>query len=343
MRVLAFLALCATLARAGPPRLAVVVVVDQLRPDTLARFRGEYRGGLKRVLESGRGFPCAHDHAATETAPGHATLLTGCHPRSHGITQNGWLDAAGLRQVYCVEDERSPVFGARGEGRSPRLLLRPGLGDWMKAADPRSRVVAVAGKDRAALLMGAFHADAAFWFHPEAGGMTSSGYYFPAGLPDWVAAFHADGWVDALPEEWSYAPDPSLGPDDDPRESPLFGRASPHPLRRGDRRRFLEAFVGSPYLDELTLRFARRLVERYDLGGDGSPDLLCVSCSSTDTVGHLYGPASQEVRDTVLRLDARLGELFDLLDARGHRWIVALSADHGVLPLAQLRRAPLQE
>ncbi|MFQ5845018.1 MAG: alkaline phosphatase family protein [Planctomycetota bacterium] len=334
--------LCAALLGAGAAaaedvRLVVVLCVDQMRPDTLTRFDGEYRGGLRRLLDGGLRFDCVHDHALTLTGPGHAVLLTGCHPRSTGIALNGWRDRRTLRPVYCVDDPAHPVHGRSAGGRSPRRLRRDALGDWLRRRDPRARVYSVAGKDRAAVLMGGRFPDAAYWYDRARGGFASSTYYHPGGLPDWVEAFRGDGWLAALPETWSYEPSPHLRPDDDPRESPRFGRASPHPLRDRDLRRTLAHLYVSPFLDAAVLRFARALVERRDLGGDAACDLLCVGLSATDTVGHLYGPFSQEIRDVTLRLDRELGRLFAFLDRRGAPYLVVLTSDHGVLPLADVR------
>ncbi|MFB3066138.1 MAG: alkaline phosphatase family protein [Planctomycetota bacterium] len=322
---------------AEPVRLVVVVSVDQLRPDTLAAYRDEYQGGLGRLLKHARSFDCVHDHAITFTGPGHSVLLTGLHPRRTGIALNHWRDPATLRTVYCVEDAEHRVFGDPRRTASPRLLRCDALGDWMRRRNPRSKVYSVAGKDRSAVLMGGQHPGAALWYDHVRGGFTSSTYYFPYGLPDWVDAFRNDGWLRSLPAAWTYEPSPHLRRDDDPRESPRNNRASPHPLRTGMLMRTLSNIYGSPYLDEWTLRFARALVERHDLGGDEAPDLLCIGLSATDTVGHLYGPRSQEIRDVVLHLDRELGEFFAFLDARGAPYVVALCADHGVLALDDLK------
>jgi len=333
MRALLVLLLATVLASAEPPRLLVLVSIDQLRPDTLTRFAAEYRGGLKRLLAEGRRYHGVHDHAATETGPGHATLATGCHPSHNGIVANQWLDPASLEPMYCVA------------GGTPANMLRPALGDWLKARDARARVVSVAGKDRSAILMGGLHPDAALWFDRETCGFTSSDYYFAAGKPDWLTAFPGDGWLDTLPETWSYEPAPAehgLRPDDDPQESPRFSRTSPHPLRADDRKAMAARVYVSPYVDELTLRLAADVAVRYDLGGDEVPDLLCVGLSATDTIGHSYGPFSQEIRDSMLRLDRELGAFFDLLDRRRAPYVLALSADHGVLPLTEIKRVPFQ-
>ncbi len=251
---------------------------------------------------------------------------------------NEWVDRGTLRRVYAVEDPFADVHGAAVGGRSPRLLLRDTLGDWMKAHDPRSRVFAVGGKDRSAILLGGLFPDGVFWYEAKAGGFTTSEYYAPEGTPDWLRAFHADGWLERLPQAWTYPSVASLRPDDDPRESDRYGRASPHPLRVGGRERFFENLPRTPYLDAFTLRLARQVVEHNDLGRGPAPDLVCIALAATDYVGHMYGPWSQEMRDTLLRLDAGLAEFFAFLEARGAPFAVVLASDHGVLPLPQVRR-----
>ena len=321
MRILALLVLAASVAAGDKPRLVVIVSVDQMRPDTLTRFDAEYTGGLKRVLERGARFRGFHDHAATETGPGHAVMTTGCHPGTAGIVANNWLDPRTLEGVYCVA------------GDAPDNLLRDGLGDWMKRADPKAKVFSVAGKDRAAILMGGKGPDGVYWFDRKGEGFTARG-----GAPEWLTAFNRDGWIDAVPEHWTYEPVPWLRADDYEGEAPRFGRAAPHPLRAGTLRETLERLYGTPWLDEWTLRLARATVERFDLGGDESCDLLCLSLSACDTAGHLYGPRSQEIRDLVLRLDRHLGAFFEFLDARGAAWTAVLTADHGVLPIPEALR-----
>ena len=285
-------ALSAAADPAPAPRLLVVISVDQMRADTLTRFAAEYTSGLDRFLEHGRRFDGRLDHAGTETGPGHSTMLTGCRPSRTGIVANGWLDRATLRRIYCVDDPASPVYGAPRSGRSPKNLLRNTLGDWMKRADPRAKVYSVSAKDRAAILMAGRYPDGVFWLDKRRPGFTTSRYYRPAGLPDWLIAFNHDGWFAALPASWTYKAVPGLRADDDPRESPRYGRVSPHPLLHSKVAETIGALYHSPFVDAWTLRLAARVVDRYDLGGDATCDLLCVSLSATDTVGHLYGPFS---------------------------------------------------
>ena len=325
MRRLLFL-----LALAGPvaaedavrPRLVLLISIDQLRPDVLERYAPLYKGGLKRLLAEGARFPGLQDHGLTETGPGHSAIATGCFPASTGIVANSWIDPKSGRAVYCVEDPKLK--------RSPVLQLRPALGDWLKAQDPPSKVCAVSGKDRAAITMGGAGPDGVFWYSAAAKGFATSAYYRPEGASAWLEAFNTDGWLDSLPRTWIHEVGKNARPDD-----------SPHPLRGKKGEIFYTALRYTPYVDAITLRLARTIVDRFDLGGDESVDLLCIGLSATDTVGHLYGPYSQEVRDVVLRLDAGLGELFAHLEKRKTPFLVALTADHGVLPFENLKRVKL--
>lgn len=331
------LLLLAAVLHAERPRLVVVVAVDQLRPDVLARYEGEYTGGLKRLLERGRRFDGVLDHGMTATGPGHATMLTGCRPARVGIIGNTWLDPESLASVYCVEDPEARVHGDRRDGRSPKLMLRDALGDWLQEHDPGAKVLSVAGKDRAAVTMGGRRPTAAYWYERDANGFTTSAYYEPD-RPEWLARWTGDELVKDLPEEWKYEPVDSLRADDDPRESPKYGRASPHPLRMRSRRSTLDNLYRTPYLDALTLALAAEVADRHDAGGDAIPDLLCVSLSATDTIGHLYGPFSQEIRDSMLRIDRELGVFLAHLDERTRDYVLVLTADHGVLPLDDMTR-----
>ncbi len=327
-------------AAESSPRLVLLVSVDQLRRD---RLDARLPGGLGRLAREGRvHLEGALDHALTETCAGHATMLTGRHPGAAGIPGNSFIDAKAGQSVYCVSDpaEDARVIGAE-QGRSPRNLRVTTLGDWMKAARPETRVFSVSGKDRAAIAMGGQHPDAAYWFNRTgAVGFTTSRYYRES-LPDWVAGFNA-GFLDGLPETWAHAldgapPPPPPRPDDYAGESPDYSRTTPHPLRDGDPEQFADNLYFTPYLDEITLKFATELVAKEKLGERGGADLLAVSLSAGDGVGHLYGPGSHEARDALLRLDRALGEFLGFLEARlgEGELLVALTSDHGVLPLPE--------
>jgi predicted AlkP superfamily pyrophosphatase or phosphodiesterase len=326
------------------PRLVLVLVIDQLRAD---RVGAELPGGLGRLAREGRFYTeAALDHALTETCPGHATILSGCHPARAGIPGNRFLDLAKGEAVYCVADsaDSARVLGG-AEGRSPRNLRVATLGDWMKSADPASRVFSVSGKDRAAITLAGHSADAAYWFQGEGEiGFTTSGYYLDR-LPHWVREFNGehppeDGFLARVPARWDHLVDEGGAPDrpdDFPGESSRYGRTSGHPLRDGDPEEFAARLSASPFLDEASLDFATALLREEGLGRRSSPDLLAVSLSGMDFIGHLYGPYSHESEDALRRLDLAVGRFLDLLELElGPGAVLAvLTSDHGVLPLPE--------
>ncbi len=319
-------------AAAQPPRLVLLLVVDQLLPQFVDP---RLPGGLGRLAREGRRFADATlGHAPSETCPGHAAIASGRHPGPAGIPGNQWIERATGRLVWCVDDAST--------GRSPRALRVSTLGDWMKAQRPASRVVALGGKDRGAIVLGGHRADGAFWLDAaQARGFTTSRHYRDA-PPPWLLRFNGssarDGFLAGLPERWEHASGPANGArrDDHPGESPRYRRTSGHPIRADDRAKTLLQLSFTPFLDRVTLDLARILVTEHDLGRDDVPDLLALSLSANDLVGHLYGPASQEASDLRRRLDVWLGAFLDeLLEASGGRLLVALTADHGVLPLPE--------
>jgi predicted AlkP superfamily pyrophosphatase or phosphodiesterase len=352
VRIIALLlgALVVDVAWAGParceetPRLILLLAVDQLRPD---RISTDLPGGLGRLTREGRFYTeAALDHGITETCAGHATMLTGRHPAHVGIPGNQFLDLEEGEAVYCVGDSAADarVLGGEG-GRSPKNLRASTLGDWMKSANPASRVFSVSGKDRAAVTLGGDSADAAYWFNAIGQvGFTSSGYYLDQ-LPPWVREFNGrtppdDGFLARVPPQWDHLAEEAGAlsrPDDFPGESKEFGRSSGHPLRDDDLEVFAARWVVSPFLDEATLDFATALVREERLGRGSSPDLLAISLSATDYVGHLYGPYSHEARDALRRMDVDLGHFLDFLEVElgPGAALVVLTSDHGVLPLPE--------
>lgn len=321
----------------GAPRLVLVIVVDQMRADYLERFRPLLNHGLSRLLKEGIVFTNAHHfHAATETAPGHATLATGVFPKRHGIIANSWFDRERGEDVYCCGDP--------DHGVSPRNMLVPALGDLLKAAYPEARVYAASAKDRAAILMGGHHADGAWWYGRSRGTWVTSTYYGDQeDQPAWVEAFNdedrlaahfANAWKPLLPLDHTSAYD--IEPLD---RGPVID-TFPHAVGGFTVER--EAFYGdvyrSPFVDSYLEDFAETLIEAENLGADEVPDLLAVSFSALDTVGHGYGPNAPETLDVILRLDRTIGELLDFVDERIglENVVVALSSDHGVGEVPEL-------
>lgn len=328
------------------PRLIVIVVVDQMREDYLDRFEPLFVGGLKRLLDQGVRFRQAyHQHAHTETGPGHAVISTGCYPSHNGIVANTWFDVSHRQNLYCVED--STVIALTDDetrGRSPRLLVRTTIGDWLKARNPESKVFSVDMKDRTAVLMGGQHPDGAFWYHKNTGTITSSTYYMDS-LPEWVNEFNNQklldryfrtGWQRLLPEgEYTASREDNFPHEKDGKRTTfphLFKQKSAQPNKR-----FYRDIYSTPFGDEFVLKFARRIAEVNQLGLDDSPDLLMVGCAAADAVGHEFGPYSQEVEDYYLRLDRYLDSLFSYLDENvgTANYKIVLTSDHGALPLPE--------
>lgn len=348
----------ASLAAAEPPpRLAVVVTVDQMRADYLERFRPWFgEGGFKRLLAGGAVYSdCHYGHAVTKTAPGHATLLSGVNANVHGIVANEWLDRASFIQGNAVEDTGAPLVGlpprlgrypnatlAAKAGRSPRNFLGVTVGDELKARYPGAKVFGVADKDRSAILPAGAKADGAYW--TEEGIFVTSTYY-RAELPAWVQEFNAaHNAAQFSGRTWDRLLDKSVydqvqGPDDAPGEESSSGLPATFPKRlpeAGDAD-FFGAFDRTPWNNDQVEAMARRLIEMEQLGADDIPDLLAVGFSQTDAMGHAYGPDSHEVMDSYLRLDRTLARFFAFLDARvgAGRWVLVLTADHGVAPLPE--------
>lgn len=318
-------------------RLVLMVVVDQLGWDTLMRLDPLLTGGLRKMLDQGLVFANAHHlHGGTTTAPGHASLATGLHPRRHGIVGNGWFDREHEEEVFCVLDDDLETV-------SPRRLLATTVADWVRAADARARVFSVSGKDRGAVLLGGYEADAAYWY--DEGGAFASSSYYAEEEPEWLATFDeehsADRWFGTLWEPLPETLDATASVVVEADEGD-FPSDFPHPL--GDATispddTYYDDIYASPFSDLLVAELTRSLVEAEGLGTDEHLDFLGLSFSAMDTVGHDFGPHSAELVDTALRLDRTLGELLAHLEERigAEHLLVTLSADHGVAPLPEVR------
>jgi predicted AlkP superfamily pyrophosphatase or phosphodiesterase len=320
-----------------------------MRADYLERFAPVFQAGFKRLLERGAVFTNArYRHANTETGPGHAILLSGRHARDTGIVANAWWDRLAGAAVNVVDDPAVAPLPGPGRGASPAHLIGETMGDLLKRASRSSRVVGVALKDRAAILMAGRRADAAYWYEPACGCFGSSSYYMRE-LPGWLAAWNAEkhpdklggrSWERLLPDE---APYRRLAGEDDLQDE-WDGRSTtfPHVIRgTPGNRLFYDDLRRTPFADELTLEVALRALRAHRLGRDAATDILAVGFSATDVIGHTYGPDSQEIMDQLLRLDRVLGRLLDAAEERTGRdgLLVGLSSDHGVMPLVQVLKA----
>jgi predicted AlkP superfamily pyrophosphatase or phosphodiesterase len=342
--VLAVLALVATVPAAlSAPHLVLQITVDQLRGDLPGRYAGRLtEGGFRYLMEKGIWYINAHyQHANTETAVGHATLATGADPSRHGIVANDWIDQKTGVFVYNTEDERYHIIGGKPkahQGVAPSKLLASTISDELVVHNGgRSRAFSVSVKDRGAILPGG-HVGKAFWFSKSSGHFVTSTYYYED-YPAWVKQWNAAKPADALKgKSWELLEDRSTyvfgQMDDRPYEADLkpLGRVFPHSLG-GDSKYFYLFLTLTPFGDMITLDFAKALVENEKLGqnDNGAPDYLQISFSSTDYIGHLFGPSSLETEDNILRLDRTLADLFQFIDKKvglDHTLIV-LSADHG--------------
>jgi predicted AlkP superfamily pyrophosphatase or phosphodiesterase len=331
------------LEESGRPSLAVLVVVDQLRADLLDRYGDLFTGGFKRLRDNGHSYVnAAHDHAATETAVGHATLATGVYPSRHGVIANIWYEMSGGQWVPVsnVGDSTVTITGAKDrQGASPHYMMRAGFADWLVRANPRSRIASVSGKDRGAILPAAHVRDAyVYWFDSPSGRFVTSTWYRSAD-PDWIGAFNAHALqAHRADSVWSLEVPASMlaraNRDTIPTEGNGTNTYFPHRFAtEGTAGAFWQWWATTPALDAATLELAESMVRSLELGHDETPDFLNVSLSATDYVGHGYGPLSREQLDNLLRLDRELGQFFDYLDSTvgRNRWTVTLTADHGVL------------
>jgi len=317
-------------------RLVLFLVIDQMRADYLDRYHPVLRHGIGRLLAEGVRFTEAfHEHAVPTTAPGHATLISGRFPRHHGIIGNAWTERESGHEVEAVEDD--------AVGVSPRRLRVSTLGDWLKAADRQSRVLAVSAKDRSAVLLGGHRADGAYWYDEDLGRWVTSEHY-PAGARRFLAReperWSADRHFGRLWEPLDAAALASL-PGVAPVDLGVLDAGFPHAI--GDptpapEEEFWDDFYDAPFTDEVVEEMGEALVRHFALGADDAIDLLALSFSALDTVGHRYGPDSPELLDTLMRVDRRVGRLLDFLDAEIglDRVLVSLSADHGVLPVPEV-------
>ena len=323
-------------AAGARPTLLVLITIDQMRGDYLERFAPQLTGGLGRLMRGGAWYTNAHhDHAITETAPGHATLLSGRFPRSTGIMAN----RAG------VDDDESPLIaGAAGWGASPKRFVGTTLTDWLRSSDDKSRTFSVSTKDRGAILPVGRSKSEVYWYSPDGRFITSS--YYRTELPSWVGAFNdrhfpqtfaGKHWTLLLPDSAYHEPD-SIAVEGN---GSLF--VFPHTLP-DDPIDAASVVRGTPFIDDITLSFALHGVESLKLGASEHTDLLAVSLSGTDYIGHRYGPDSREIHDQIVRVDRTLGvfldSLYRLRDSA--RVTFAFTGDHGAGTIPELAPASMQ-
>ncbi|HKA24043.1 MAG TPA: alkaline phosphatase family protein [Candidatus Eisenbacteria bacterium] len=330
-----------TITPSVAPRLVVVLLFDQFRADFLDRFRSVFTadGFLRLEREGTRYTDCTIPYAQTLTAPGHATLLTGAPPSVHGIIGNGWYEAREGRAVSADFDPRARAVGSNDkESSSPWRLRAETVGDVLKSATRgRGKVIGISDKARAAILPTGYSADAAYWLDDSTGHMQSSTYYMSQ-LPAWVVAANAGRHAaDASAQPWRpLLPAQAYAPCWVAKGASTF----PHRFTKDGRIDGARATVATPWTLTSEFAFARQAVEGEKLGADDVPDLLSLSISVTDRVGHLFGPDSPESLDLAARADREVAAFLRFLDARvgRGRYAVVVTSDHGAAPTPSLAR-----
>ena len=317
---------------ARKPKLILLVVLDQFRLDYFYRFGASYTGGLARLASQGAFFTNAHyEHFPTVTAVGHSTMLSGALPAASGIIANEWYERETGKWITSVEDPATKLLGGGDAiGASPHRLMVSTIADELKMARPGSKAVGISIKDRSAILSVGRMADAAVWYDDKTGSFVSSTFYYPT-LPEWVKGFNAGRPADRyLKGEWFSSEDPKI------KLATMPGKLNEH---------YWDELERSPWPNEMVEELTERAVEAEKLGADDVTDVLAVSFSANDTVGHRYGPDDPRVRDMALRADRLIGRLMAFLDKKvGMANVVTvMTADHGVAPMPEVmkgRRMP---
>jgi predicted AlkP superfamily pyrophosphatase or phosphodiesterase len=300
---------------AGRPKLVLMMVVDQMRYDYLTRFGPEFTGGLKQLLEQGAVFTNANYEAApTVTAIGHSTILTGAPPAFSGIAGNTWYERAEGKSVQSITDDSAKPLGGAAAGASPRRLAVSTIGDELKLAGKGGKVFGVSLKDRSAILPAGRMANGAFWFDGRNGNFVSSDYYFSE-LPAWVAAY-----------DTKHPADKYVGQQFLDVHLPATAGAQ-----------LYTAIDASPFADQMVLDFALELLAEEKLGQGPQTDLLSVSFSAVDYVGHASGPDTPRMHEMILNVDKVVGELLRAAEAQVGQGnvLVVFTADHGVSPVPE--------
>jgi predicted AlkP superfamily pyrophosphatase or phosphodiesterase len=333
-------------------RLVMVIVVDQFRCDYIERFWDLFgKGGFRRLVGEGAFFTNANfDYLPTYTAPGHAAVFSGSIPSQNGIVGNVWFDREAGRVRVMVSDNSARLLTGGGPvgdvgAPSPRSMIGTTIGDQMRLANNfQSKVVAISQKDRSAVLPGGHKPNGAYWFNAAKGEMVTSDYYFKE-LPGWVRQFNTATrpdkyfgakWERTLSADaYKRAQSGNL-----PIQRSAVGQGFPYTVTGGEDKpgaKFYGAFEVTPFASEYLANFAKAAVEAESLGADQFTDLLSISFSAPDLAGHYYGPDSQEVLDTYIRLDRVIADLLTYLDRRvgPGNWVVAMTGDHGVSPVPE--------
>jgi predicted AlkP superfamily pyrophosphatase or phosphodiesterase len=329
------------------PKLVVLLVVDQMRGDYVDKFRGQWTGGLKRLLTEGAWFrSAAYPYAATETCVGHSTISTGAFPASHGMVANSWWDRGEQQMVTCTSDPNAKnlayASGSTKGGDSAWRMQIPAFAEELKfQTGGATRVVTFSVKARSAITMAGHKGDAVTWIDQPGTLVTSSVFGTMPFVEDFakknpVAQDYGKTWSLGLPQTAYLYDETATGAATVDGWTTTF----PHALRGKEGSAapdtaFYEQWATSPFADTYLTKLAETAVDSLGLGKSGATDFLGVSYSSVDYVGHTFGPRSREIQDILVRLDKDLGELFAFLDKQvgAGNYVVAVSADHGVAPI----------
>ena len=343
---LAFTAIFAPILRAEPPKLVLLVVVDQMRYDYLERSPHLFTAnGFRLLLDRGAFMTTAkYDYFPTITGPGHATILSGSPPAVHGIIGNEWFDKASGKDLYCCADTNVTAVGTTNKIQmSPKNFIGATVADQMRLAW-NSKVIGISLKDRAAILPSGKKAHGAFWFESKTASFITSSYYM-TNLPEWVTAFNEKKipqsysgkvWERLHPvEEYSFD-DTGVG------ESKLNKETNsvfPHTINLATNN--VDAVNATPFGDEVVTQFAIAAIDGEQLGQGTRPDMLTVSYSSTDICGHNFGPYSHEIQDLTFRLDRQFEKLFNHIDEKVglDKVVIVLTSDHGAAPVPEFAKA----
>ncbi|MBL7995360.1 alkaline phosphatase family protein [bacterium] len=340
--------------RPVPPKLIVFISIDQFRYDYLTRFASFFSAdGFNHLIKKGANFSnCQYGHAVTKTSVGHAVMMSGANPRTTGIVANSWYDRDLRRLTYAVEDTLAPVLGltqkSNRDGRSPRKFIGTNLGDVLKQHNGnKSKVFAVSCKDDASILMAGRSANAAYWMNDAEGGFFTSSYYMKT-YPEWVTAFNMersfDKWLGA---KWDLLLDEKYYPVIDTAIMRFYDYPKgwsgtlPYPIGISGEKPdsdYYNLLLESPFSSEALLDFTERLVIEEELGADEFPDILCISFSANDEIGHCFGPNSREVMDVTVRTDRYLARLFKFMDKTvgDGNILYVLTSDHGVAEMPEV-------
>ncbi|WP_346883015.1 alkaline phosphatase PafA [uncultured Algibacter sp.] len=328
------------------PKLVVGIVVDQMRYDYLTRFSNKFgKGGFKRMINEG--FNCKNNHfnyVPTYTGPGHASIYTGSIPRYHGVIANNWYDKDIKKMVYCASDDSVQPLGTTSklERMSPHRMKTTTFSDENRLfTQMKGKTIGISIKDRGAILPAGHTANAAYWFRGKNEGAWVSSTYYMDDLPKWVKDFNASSKAESYFKDWNTLYDiktySESGADLNTFETGFKGKASatfPYKLKalKGKNENF-DIIKSSPFGNSLTADFAMLAIDKEQLGQDAITDVLTVSFSSTDYIGHNFGVNSKEIEDTYIRLDKDLERFFNYLDSKvgDEEYVVFLTADHGAI------------